>query len=464
MAAVHQASQARRRLAWGTVVGISILIAACAGSEDSPTAAVPPVCGNGILEQEEECDDGNVVNGDSCLSICRLPVAWTTSDPHLHLTGCDRDTSLEELFERLRAKKISVGAVLVWGNGFEHDAQFFTGDDHPLSTEDLILHFDMEVSRLGPARMGHLILLGLDSLAFSDDVFTRPTSGVPVVDWARAQPRAVAGMAHVQYWPSDGSFPAPPGGCCTPFETVVHIAREKLDFVSTDRVPDGQGAVDDGTFLVWRSAQNSGFRVAIAGGSDWLCAHQPGDEFPLTDVIVDGPLTYDNWLDGIRAGRTAAVKASAAGVHLNVDVEGRRLGEQLDMTGPGEVELLVEATNDQPYEVEILVNGETRARLAMDAGVQVAETRIAITQSAWIAARSPRVLTSPVYVLVAGQPIRASASDTCYLLRSVEDLRFLVTNDWLRLSDGREEALLAYQGAIDELSRRHAESGGGACP
>lgn len=31
-----------------------------------------PECGNGILDEDEECDDGNLVNGDGCSSACKL--------------------------------------------------------------------------------------------------------------------------------------------------------------------------------------------------------------------------------------------------------------------------------------------------------------------------------------------------------------------------------------------------------
>ena len=86
-----------------------------------------------------------------------------------------------------------------------------------------------------------------------------------------------------------------------------------------------------------------------------------------------------------------------------------------------------------------------------------------ILKSAWIAARSPRVQTSPVYVLVGGQPIRASADDVCYLWRSVEDLEGLVTSGRLRLTDSRDEALRAYGEAVTELQRRFVESGGQSC-
>jgi len=73
------------------------------------------------------------------------------------------------------------------------------------------------------------------------------------------------------------------------------------------------------------------------------------------------------------------------------------------------------------------------------------------------------VLTSPVYVLVGGQPIRASANDVCYLWRSIKDLEGLVTSGRLRLSDSRDEALRAYGEAVTELQRRFTESGGQFC-
>lgn len=34
---------------------------------------VGPICGNGIVESGEQCDDGNSDNTDSCLNNCTLP-------------------------------------------------------------------------------------------------------------------------------------------------------------------------------------------------------------------------------------------------------------------------------------------------------------------------------------------------------------------------------------------------------
>jgi len=36
------------------------------------------VCGNGVVEPGEQCDDGNTVSGDGCETTCRLPTAHTT--------------------------------------------------------------------------------------------------------------------------------------------------------------------------------------------------------------------------------------------------------------------------------------------------------------------------------------------------------------------------------------------------
>jgi cysteine-rich repeat protein len=456
----------RRGHRWLVALAIAGLVASCGTSDGpsspSPTASPAAVCGNGRVEGAEECDDGNSVNADACLVTCQKPVTWVPSDVHVHSTGCGGYISPAALAERLKAQGIQVAAALVWGEGYADDAAFFTGRDHPLSTSDFILHYDMEVSHFPAAKAGHLVLLGLDSLRFSDDVFETPGSNVAVVDWARRQPRAVVGMAHGEYWPGDGSFPVPPGGCCVPWEVVTHVARGHLDFLSLERVPSGEGAIDAGSFRLWKAAQNTGFRVAIAGGSDIGCLTRVfGDDTPRTDVIVEGPLTYQSWLASLKAGRTAV--ASGAGSRLNLRVEGRRLGEEVQVAAPQEVRVTLETAGPVPVTVDVLVNGAVAASVPVDAGVQVAQTRVSVARSSWISARSPRILTSPVYVVVGGRPIRASAEDACYLWRSVEYVADLVTSGWLRLGDGQAESLHAYDEAIAELQRRFVESGGQTC-
>jgi len=46
-----------------------------------PGADCPPPCGNGIVEADEECDDGNQLDGDCCSSSCRLELATVMCRP-----------------------------------------------------------------------------------------------------------------------------------------------------------------------------------------------------------------------------------------------------------------------------------------------------------------------------------------------------------------------------------------------
>jgi cysteine-rich repeat protein len=440
------------------VVGIAILAACSAPSGPGSSAVAPaPVCGNGVVETGEECDDGNTNNADGCLTTCQRPVTWVTSDVHVHSTGCASYAGPGDVADQLKAQQIQVGAALVWGEGYKDDAPLFTGRDHPLSNASFILHYDMEVSHFQAAKTGHLVLLGLDSIVFSDDVFYLPNSGVPVVDWARRQPRAVVGMAHGQFWPADGSFPNPPGGCCVPWEVVVHAARGRLDFLSMERMPEEE----PGTFRLWKALQNAGLRVAIAGASDWRCiTDQFNERTPRTDAIVEGPLSYLSWLQSIKAGRTVA--AAGIGNRLNVRVEGHRIGDEVPLAAPQDVTVTLE-TAGHAAAIDVLVNGEAAARVSVAEGVQLTQVRVPVAKSSWISARSRYALTSPVYVVVGGKPVRGSADDICYLWRSVEHLADLVTTRRLNLYESQDAALAAYGEAGGELQRRFVESGGGVC-
>jgi cysteine-rich repeat protein len=450
-------SKMAERILLAAAVATTLAGAACTSQHDSPVASAAPaaVCGNGVPEGAEECDDANASNADGCLVTCQRPVTWVTSDVHVHSTGCSQYASPERLAQQLRAQQIQVGAALVWGEGYGNDAAFFTGRDHPLSTPDFILHYDLEVSHFEAARGGHLLLLGLDSLAYSSDVFHTPNSGFPVVEWAHRQPRALVGMAHAQFWPEP--ILDRPGGCCTPWDLVVHAVRGRLDFLSMEKMPEEEEV----SFRLWKALENAGFRVPITGGSDWACVSDRFNErTPRTDVIVEGPLSYESWLAGIKAGRTVA--STRVGTRLNLRVDGHGLGEEVALPGPGNVTATLE-TAGVAADVEVLVNGEPRARVSVPEGVQLAQVEVPVAQSAWIAARSHNSLTSPVYVIVGGKPIRASADDTCFLWRAVDKIEELIQVRILNLYESEPVALGAYHEAAVELQKRFVESGGSVC-
>ncbi len=81
------------------------------GGDGSADAEVPPVpaCGNGVLEDGEECDDGNRLDGDECDWICRLGAGEPSGPPDPAATPLEPGGDVaamegvveEELYERL---------------------------------------------------------------------------------------------------------------------------------------------------------------------------------------------------------------------------------------------------------------------------------------------------------------------------------------------------------------------------
>jgi cysteine-rich repeat protein len=77
-----------------------------AGANANDDNDCKPVCGNGVVEAGEQCDDGNTVNGDGCSSTCQKEIVATAfrfsdlflRDPHVFVNfiGC-RDVTDTQL-------------------------------------------------------------------------------------------------------------------------------------------------------------------------------------------------------------------------------------------------------------------------------------------------------------------------------------------------------------------------------
>jgi cysteine-rich repeat protein len=451
--------------------GLSLLLAACGGSP--PVAPVPaaPVCGNGHVEGAEECDDGNSQNDDACLSTCLKPLTWVSAEPHVHGHGCGGQRGPAEVLQLLEEQSFDIGSALIWGHGYIADSHFFTGQDDPVSTPARIVHYDLETSAMGPSHAGHLILLGLNSLEFSDEVFYTPKSGVPVVDWALAQGSQVAvGLAHGQFWTTGDAVPdfpvpnccLPPDDCCVPWELPVHVARGKLHFLITEGNSDSRGPVDSATWGIWSRLQSSGFRLTLVGGSDYPCvAGTYALKTPRTRIFIDGPPTYAKWLDALRQGH--AVVTLAAGDQLNLRVNGARLGSEVNVAAGQAVTVAIDGHFALADQVEILANGQPVASVPVAAGPQATSLPVTLPSSAWVVARSSHDVTNPIYVLVDGKPVRASAGDACYWMKYLDHLSGMVRNGRLYLGESRDTALSAYVEARDVFLHRFSEAGGETC-
>jgi len=72
-----------RSLRTGSLIAFSLIAVVAAACSVTPAAFVPPgcaepalcppMCGNGVIDPGEQCDDGNAINGDACEADCTLP-------------------------------------------------------------------------------------------------------------------------------------------------------------------------------------------------------------------------------------------------------------------------------------------------------------------------------------------------------------------------------------------------------
>ena len=383
---------------------------------------------------------------------------WYSGDPHIHDFGCGLAFSPGALFEMMGQADLDVGSALVWGQSFEADEGQFTGEDWRGSTDERILHFDLEVSAFPSDLMGHFIPLNLKSIDFPRRLYT-----LPIAEWARPQ-GAVTGFAHASEWIEPYAFPEPGMGT-PPYELPIDLAFGLVDYVASEDFFSDNGKPLESVAFVWGSLLNAGFRLAIVGASDFPCLEQSVGAV-RTWVLVEGGFSYENWVEGIRKGRTVVTQGGDD--FLSFTVNEAVIGSQLNLEeGTASVTVDVEGALGSPGLVEILVNGEVVAsQMVSSRTEQNFSLEIPLTQSSWIAARAPRVQTRAIYVLVGGQPIRASARDAQFwadyienLVEQIESGEFLRQDiDPAEYENEMREAIPCYLEARDIFAQRAAEA------
>src|SRR5262249_12097091 len=154
------------------------------------------------------------------------------------------------------------------------------------------------------------------------------------------------------------------------------------------------------------------------GGTDYPFGNQglPGAERFYTRI--EGPLSYEGWLEGIRRGRTFVTN----GPLLEFKVAGREVGDDVELRAPGtaEIEARVrfDPTRDAVERLELIANGEVLRTFPSTGAAGLIEARVPVElrESSWLALRvsgNKVGLARPiqsfahsgaVYVRVAGTP------------------------------------------------------------
>lgn len=394
-------------------------------------------------------------------------IGWYSGDHHVHAAGCAHYESPAEgvqpvdMMRHILGEDLNVGCVLSWGPCWYFQKQYFDGQVHQLSTTDNLMRYDVEVSGFPSSHAGHLCLLRLteDDYPGTTLIDEWPSWDLPVLKWGKDQ-GGVVGFSH-SGWGLEVSATSLPTYEMPPFdgiganEYIVDVVHGVCDFISAVDTP----AVWE--LNIWYHTLNCGYECRISGETDFPCIY--GERVGLGRAYVKlprgKPISYDEWVQGIRDGRSyccdglmhlpnfrvnelgvgeageggrPSVLAAKAGEPLKIQVEAAGLlAEQ-----PNEA-IRNRPLEQQPYwhiersriggtrtvPVELIVNGESVETREVEADGRLRNVEFTYTprQSSWVAVRVfPAAHTNPVFVEVDGKPIRANRKSAEWCLEAVD--------------------------------------------
>ena len=419
---------------------------------------------------------------------------WFSGDHHVHAAGCAHYDSPTEgvtpadMMRHILGEDLNVGCVLSWGPCWYSQKQYFEGRTSALSRPMNLMRYDVEVSGFPSSHAGHLCLLRLteDDYPGAKLIEEWPSWTLPVLEWGKRQGGVVGyshsgwGLALPDYTP-DGKrkfvnyrrvpmgwtgraadrlpdYAMPPFDGIGANEFIVTVVHDVCHFISAVDTPSVW------ELNIWYHTLNCGFRSRISGETDFPCIY--GDKVGLGRIYVkldkNQPLTFDNWIAGVRDGRSYCGDGRSHILDFRVDDvavgEGGSGGaiSQLVLKKPGKVKVRFDVAarlepvptaltksirgrrlDQKPYwhiersrlgsgrtvPVEVIVNGYPVARKVIEADGTTRSLKfdIELEHSSWVAVRIfPSVHTNPVFVEIDEKPIRASRRSARWCRKAVD--------------------------------------------
>jgi TolB protein len=316
------------------------------------------------------------------------------------------------------------------------DHQHFVpgGRPHPISTADRLLIVGQEYR---PAFYGHVFMFQLRDHLISPfatgyegtAIESLYPSNTDMLRKAKAQ-GATVGYVHAFFGDKD------------PLREGLALARGYVVDAAL-RTTDAVEWSDAGTagFHPWYATLNNGLRVTAVGGEDSISSMHASKLVGSTRTYVytgKRGLDADAWFAGLRQGNAFV----STGPLVELTVEGRMPGEQVDLpAGGGEVTVAAHVQSITPLEKVTLVwNGEIVETIPLSADRRSAQLtrRLKVSRSGWYHLRAEgkpgerypldtsyaQGFTNPVWVTVAGEPVRSAAAAT-YCLQWIDKLQQL---------------------------------------
>jgi hypothetical protein len=238
---------------------------------------------------------------------------------------------------------------------------------------------------------------------------------------------ALVGYVH----PFD-SFPDPVKDASLTDELPADVALGKVDYMEIVGFSDHKSTAE-----VWYKLLNCGFRLPAAAGTDFMgnyaSVRGPVGLNRVYAEVPSGQLRIGPWLAAIKAGRTFATN----GPLLRFSLGGQAIGGEVRLEKGQEARFSADLVSMVPVDhLQVVCNGKVARELAMDSGRSSAHVdgSVPLEASGWCVLRAfsdqaeypildiyPYATTSPVYVSVAGAPVRGAA-DAAYFVAWIDRL------------------------------------------
>lgn len=342
---------------------------------------------------------------------------WVSGDAHVHMNyaGTYRNTP-SHLIAQAAAENLSIIENLVVNKEQRFpDIAYFSPKLDPASDEDRLLQHAQEFHT---SYWGHLGLLNLTRNLILPGYAAYPNTEAASLFPANAN---VADLAHEQgalvgYVHPLESVPNPAKDAVT-FELPADVALGKVDYIEVVGFSDHKSTAE-----VWYKLLNCGFRLPTAAGTDFMGNYASlRGPIGLNRVYAEvpaGSLKIEPWLSSIKAGRTFATN----GPLLRFELAGETPGGEVHLNKKQDVSFIVALGSIVPVDhLQIVCNGKVARELELSANRTSAysEGKLPLESSGWCILRAfsdkaeypildlyPYATTSPVYVDIAGAPLR----------------------------------------------------------
>jgi TolB protein len=267
----------------------------------------------------------------------------------------------------------------------------------------------------------------------------------------------VADLAHEQgalvgYVHPLESVPNPAKDAVT-FELPADVALGKVDYIEVVGFSDHKSTAE-----VWYKLLNCGFRLPTAGGTDFMGNYASlRGPIGLNRVYAEvpaGSLKLEPWLQSIKAGRTFATN----GPLLRFELGGEAPGGEVYLDKKQDVFFKAALGSIVPVDyLQIVCNGKVARELDLSANRTSAyvEGNLPLESSGWCILRTfsdkaeypildlyPYATTSPVYVDIAGAPLR-NTEDAAYFVAWMERLITAAQSSTTWNTETEQQAVLA---------------------